>query len=101
MGYARKCWVLLIMRDMRVHVPPELYLSPDQAEDEARRRLSVLFGWRPTSKRVLTAGALPIGRRFTLQVIDFEMHESWHAGSLWIGAEWNDRSFPRMRTALL
>lgn len=101
MGYAKKCWVLLITRDMRVHVPPELYLNLDQAEDEARRWLSVLFGWRPTSKRVSTAGAVPVGRRFALHMIDFEMHESWHAGSLWIGAEWNDRSFPRMQTELL
>lgn len=101
MGFSKKCWVLLVTRDMRVHVPPELYLSSDQAEDEARRWLSVLFGWRPTSKRVSTAGAVPVGRRFMLHMIDFEMHESWHAGSLWIGAQWNDRSFPRMRTELL
>ena len=93
MAYSKRCWVLLITRDMRVHVPPELYLSVDQAEDEARRWLATLFGWRPTSKRVSSAGAVSIGRRFALHLIDFELHESWHAGSLWIGAEWNDRSF--------
>ena len=42
-----------------------------------------------------------VGRRLALHLVNFELHESWHAGSLWIGAEWTDRSFPRMRTELL
>jgi hypothetical protein len=46
------CWILLVTRDFRVHMPPERYSNLDQAQNEARRWLSALFGWRPISKRV-------------------------------------------------
>ena len=94
-------WVLLVTREYQVHLPPELYTSLEQAEDEARRCLSYLFGWRATSKRVSSAGAIRVGRRFMLHMLQFEFPDPWRAGALWLGAEWGGKSFPRMRTQLL
>jgi hypothetical protein len=101
MGQSKPCWVVLIARDMQVHMPPELYTSLDQAEDEARRWLSTLFAWKPSSKRVSTSGTLQVGRRFALHMISFDFPDPWRAGSLWLGAEWTARSYPRMRSDLL
>jgi hypothetical protein len=95
------CWVLLVTREFQVHMPPELYTSRGQAENEARRWLTVLFGWRPTSKRVTTAGPIRVGDRYAVHLIKFPLPAPWRACPLWIETEWNDRSFPRMRTELL
>lgn len=94
-------WVLLVTKGMQVYLPPELYLNLDQAEDEARRWLAILFGWRPSSKRSVSTGVVRAGRQFSMHLIRFELPNQWSAGALWLGAEWCERAFPRMRTTLL
>jgi hypothetical protein len=39
-----KRWLLLITRDMRLYMPPELFRSRSNADFEARRWLWFLFG---------------------------------------------------------
>lgn len=86
---------------MQVHLPPEMYTNLDQAEDEARRWLGVLFGWRPTTRRTVSTGLVQVGRQYSMHLIHFELPDPWRAGSMWLGTEWGARSFPRMRSTLL
>jgi hypothetical protein len=97
----RSCWVLLVTRGMQIHLPPEMYTNLDQAEDEARRWLTILFGWRPTTRRAVSTGVVRVGREYSMHLIHFELPDPWRAGSMWLGTEWGERSFPRMRSTLL
>lgn len=70
-------WLLLITRDMRLYMPPELFWSRQAADFEARRWLWFLYGLTHVSDRRLAGGEVKVGVRNVLHLIEMEMPESW------------------------
>lgn len=96
-----KAWLLVITRDLSVHMPPELYDNLDRAEMEGRRWLSTLLGWRPASKGALVSGS-PAGRgRYLLHMQPFELPNSWRACPLWACMKSSAKSQPRIHLEII
>ena len=92
----RKRWLLLITRDLRLYMPPELFLSRQAADFEARRWLWFLYGLNRVSDKRLAGGQVKVGVRNVLHLIEMEMPESWGSMRLWACLAMNEDTYPRV-----
>jgi hypothetical protein len=94
-------WLLLITRDMRLYMPPELYRSRADADFEARRWLWFLFGLNRVSDKRLAGGEVKVGVRHVLHLFEMEMPESWGAMELWACLATNEDAYPKLTVDLI
>jgi hypothetical protein len=94
-------WLLLITRDMRLYMPPELYWSRAEADFEARRWLWFLFGLRRVSDKRLEGGEVKVGVRHVLHLFKMEIPESWGAMRLWACIATNEDTYPKLTVDLI
>jgi hypothetical protein len=97
----RKRWLLLITRDMRLHMPPELFSSRVVADFEARRWLWFLFGLRRVSDKRLAGGEVKVGVRHVLHLFEMDVPESWGAMQLWACLATDEDSYPKLTVDLI
>ena len=96
-----KRWMLLITRDMRLYMPPELFRSRTNADFEARRWLWFLFGLTRVSDKRLAGGQVKVGVRSVLHLVEMEMPESWGAMRLWACLATNEDIYPKLTVDLI
>ena len=96
-----KAWLLVVTRDLRVHMPPELYENLDRAELEGRRWLSTVLGWRPASNGALVAGSPAGTGRYLLHMKEFELPNPWRACPLWACVKWSAKAQPRIHLEII
>src|SRR4051794_3102124 len=94
-------WLLLITRDMRLYMPPELFRSRATADFEARRWLWFLYGLTRVSEKRLAGGQVKGGVRNVLHLVEMEMPESWGAMRLWACLAMNEDTCPRVDAELI
>jgi hypothetical protein len=94
-------WLLLITRDMRLYMPPELFRSRVTADFEARRWLWFLYGLTRVSDKRLAGGQVKVGVRNVLHLIEMEMPESWGAMRLWACLATNEDMYPKLNAELI
>jgi hypothetical protein len=94
-------WLMLITRDMRLYMPPELFRSRTNADFEARRWLWFLFGLTRVSDKRLAGGQVKVGVRSILHLIETEMPESWGAMRLWACLATNEGAYPKLNVELI
>ncbi len=94
-------WLLMITRDMRVHVPPQLFWTRANADFEARRWLWFLFGWTRVSDTRLAAGQVKVGVRHMLHLVEMEIPESWVAEPLWACMATDESTYPKLAVDLI
>jgi hypothetical protein len=92
----QKRWLLLITRDMRLYMPPELYLGRAQADFEARRWLWFMFGIRRISGDRLRGGEIRVGVRHMLHLVELELPEPRDVTDLWACLATDQDAFPEM-----
>jgi hypothetical protein len=96
-----KRWLLLITRDMRLYMPPELFRSKATADFEARRWLWFLYGLTRVSDKRLAGGQVKVGVRNVLHLVEMEMPESWGAMRLWACLATNEDIYPKLNAELI
>jgi hypothetical protein len=94
-------WLLLITRDMRLYMSPELFRSRATADFEARRWLWFLFGLTRVSDKRLAGGQVKVGVRSVLHLIETDMPESWGAMQLWACLATNEDMYPKLNVELI
>jgi hypothetical protein len=94
-------WLLLITRDMRLYMPPELFRSRANADFEARRWLWFLFGLTRVSDKRLAGGQVKVGVRSVLHLLEMEMPESWGAMRSWACLATNEDMYPKLTVDLI
>jgi hypothetical protein len=94
-------WLLLITRDMRLYMPPELFRSKSSGEFEARRWLWFLYGLTRVSDKRLAGGQVKVGVRSVLHLIETEMPESWGAMPLWACLATDEDAYPKLNVELI
>ena len=94
-------WLLLITRDMRLYMPPELFWSRQAADFEARRWLWFLYGLSRVSDKRLAGGQVKVGVRNVLHLVEMEMPESWGAMRLWACLAMNEDRYPKVDAELI
>jgi hypothetical protein len=97
----KKRWLLLITRDMRLYMPPELFWRRSTADFEARRWLWFLFGLTRISDKRLAGGQVKVGVRSVLHLFEMEMPESWGAMRLWACLATNEDRYPKLDVDLI
>ena len=96
-----KRWLLLITRDMRLYMPPELFRSRTNADFEARRWLWFLYSLTRVSDQRLAGGQVKVGVRNVLHLIEMDMPESWGAMRLWACLAMNEDKYPKLDAELI
>ena len=96
-----KRWLLLITRDMRLYMPPELFRSRTNADFEARRWLWFLYGLTRVSDQRLAGGQVKVGVRNVLHLIEMDMPESWGAMRLWACLAMDENKYPKLDAELI
>ena len=96
-----KRWLLLITRDMRLYMPPELFWSRQTADFEARRWLWFLYGLTRVSDKRLAGGEVKVGVRNVLHLVEMEMPESWGSMRLWACLAMNEDTYPKVNVDLI
>jgi hypothetical protein len=96
-----KRWLLLITRDLRLYMPPELFRSRVTADFEARRWLWFLYGLTRVSDKRLAGGQVKVGVRNVLHLVEMEMPESWGAMRLWACLATNEDIYPKLNAELI
>jgi hypothetical protein len=96
-----KRWLLLITRDMRLYMPPELFRSRENADFEARRWLWFLFGLTRISNKRLAGGQVKVGVRSVLHLVEMDVPESWGAMRLWACLATNEDMHPKLTVDLI
>jgi len=95
-------WLLLITRDMRLYMPPELFWSRQAADFEARRWLWFLYGLTRVSDKRLAGGEVKVGVRNVLHLVEVDMPESWgRSMRLWACLAMNEDSYPKVAVDLI
>jgi hypothetical protein len=90
--------LIIVTKDLRVELPPELYLSERLLHHELARWARVLspkpLGGNPVSPIML-------GRQRLMHVVEVPFEDPWRSCPLWVGIRWNERTHPRIRTTLM
>ena len=96
-----KRWLLLITRDMRLYMPPEIFRSRADCGFRGSTLALVLFGlhtslgqetcWRPSEG----------GGSNVLHLVEMEMPESWGAMRLWACLATNEDMYPKLNAELI
>jgi hypothetical protein len=94
-------WLLLITRDLRLYMPPELFRSRTNADFEARRWRWFLYGLTRVSDQRLAGGQVKVGVRNVLHLIEMDMPESWGAMRLWACLAMNEDKYPKLDAELI
>ncbi len=96
----RRCWLLIITKDLRVWLPPELYLVPRLALREARRWTETL-GRRRAPEDPFAASPTRLRAGLLLHAIETDFMEPWRVCPLWVGVRWSERSYPSLKVEVM
>jgi hypothetical protein len=86
----RPCWLLVITKDLRVWMPPEVYLESGMAAREARRWASTLSRRRKPIE-IDADFSMQLPRNAALHVVEKGFPEAWRACPLWVGVRWSSK----------
>lgn len=96
-----RCCILIVTRDLRVHLPPEIYDRRSTAIREANRWIGVLCGR-------IRPGAIDdaplrksLGRGLFIQVVEVDLVDEWQACPLWLTLAWTRRTFPSLTLTVM
>ena len=96
----RRCWVLVITKNTRVWMPPEVYLDRGMAFREAGRWTSVLSR-RRTLPKLTSNSSVQLAANARLHLTEMEFLEPWRACPLWVGVRWSAKPGTKLRVELL
>ena len=97
----RQCWLLVVTKELRVWMPPEVYLERAMALREARRWVSVLSRRRRSPADVGARSPLSLPGHAALHVVETQFMEPWRACRLWVGMRCSSKEGTTIQFELL
>ena len=97
----RQSWLLLVLKNRRPLVPPELYTVREELEREARRWMWMLFHRRRRTFDGTSFDIVQLGVQHTVLMTELDLPESWVGDKMWACMRWDEVTFPKIKLELV